>query len=521
MSEALRFPFRISQQTTTSPIFRVRGQRSRWFYPDQRLTPEHCEVMRNIDLSERGVAHSRFGYGDYTTQGQLSPSESVVGIKEVTYSSGTKKRVIVTPDRVYTDSGTARTNITGSALTGTDNDRVQFAFLKDQLLINNAHDQIRVWNGTGNTADLAASSGSLPWTKAKGIYEHKNLLIAFGTTEGGNYKPTRIRWCDISRQTYEVDINTWPDNNRYEIYDGGTAIVGAADNWGTSLIFKEDGLYPGEIFYDQLGFFDYRLASPIRGFSPMAKHSIIARPEFVCGIAQEGIFVIRPDLSFEIANLDDNTDFFKLNQEQLKNCVAYVREREHQVRFLVSDSTSGFNKIVVWDWETGDTWIDLPSDTLNFAARIIDDNNVERDLLGTLDGDLYEANNAQFDTDAGKGFTWRIKMAPNDLGAPGKSKHILNVRTLYRKRAGQQTITFRANFDEGRSSSYTETLTVGSGIKYNEGNKYNDGLKWPGAGALRADVFVNRVCETIAPEWTSADPASIEGYVVEYISLEG
>ena len=90
MSEALRFPFRISQQTTTSPIFRVRGQRSRWFYPDQRLTPEHCEVMRNIDLSERGVAHSRFGYGDYTTQGQLSPSESVVGIKEVTYSSGTK-----------------------------------------------------------------------------------------------------------------------------------------------------------------------------------------------------------------------------------------------------------------------------------------------------------------------------------------------------------------------------------------------------------------------------------------------
>ena len=104
---------------------------------------------------------------------------------------------------------------------------------------------------------------------------------------------------------------------------------------------------------------------------------------------------------------------------------------------------------------------------------------------------------------------------------PGKSKHILNIRTLYRKRAGQQNITFRANFDEGRSSSYEEVITVGTGLQWNEGNLYNAGLKWPGAGALRADIFVNRVCETIAPEWTGDDPASIEGYIVEYIALEG
>ena len=48
-------------------------------------------------------------------------------------------------------------------------------------------------------------------------------------------------------------------DNRYEIYDGGPKIVAACDNWGTALIFKEDGLYPGEIVYDQLGHFDFQL----------------------------------------------------------------------------------------------------------------------------------------------------------------------------------------------------------------------------------------------------------------------
>ena len=510
---------RVSSQTQTSSIIRIKGQRSRWFYPDQRLTPQYCEIMRNIDLSERGVAHSRYGYAKYNDT-QLTGGEAVTGLVETTFANGDKKRVVVTPTKVYTDTGSARVDITGTDLTGTADDRVQFAFIKNQLVINNGVDATRVWTGDDtspvNTADLTG----IPYTKTKGIFTHKNLLLVYGTTESGTYNPTRVRWCDISRTDFVVDINTWLNKNRYEIYDGGTAIVGAVDNWGTALFFKEDGMYPGEIFYDQLGFFDFRLANPIRGFSPVAQHSIVARPEFVCGIAREGIFAIRPDLSFELVNTDDITDFFKLNQDRLKYAVAQVRERDHQVRFLVTGGTSGFDQIVVWDWETGDTWIDLPSDIMNFATRIVDSTGVERDLYGSLDGYLYVGNNSSYTTDDGTGFTWRIKMSPNDLGMPGRSKHILNVRTLYRKREGQQSITFRANIDEGRGSTYEEVVTIGSGLAWNDGNQYNTGLKWPGAGALRADVFVNRVCETIAPEWTGNDPASIEGYIVEFIPLE-
>ena len=511
---------RVSAQAITSPIFRVKGQRSRWYYPDERLTPEHCEILRNVDISERGVAHGRLGYGAYNAS-QLDGGEAPMGFYEVTLANGDVKRVVVTRTKIYTDNGITRVNITGSALTGGAEDRVEFEFLKDQLIINNGVDTVQVWDGNDTVPNVATDLATVPWTKVAGMFTHKNLLLAFGTTEGGTYYPTRLRWCDINRRTFVIDLNTWRPDNRYEIYDGGTKIVGAIENWGKALIFKADGLYPGEIFYDQLGLYDFRLDKPIRGFSPIAKHSIVARPELVAGIAREGVFLIRPDLSFLIANNDDTAEWFNLNQDRLQYAVAQVREKDHQIRFLLSSgaNTSGHNNVLVLDWETGDTWINLPSKVMNTISRFISAGN-ERDLYGSLDGYLYEGNNGAYTDDAGTGFTWRIKMAPNDLGLPGKSKHVLNIRTLYRKRPGQQSITFRAHINEGREGNVVETLTIGSTLEWNAGSKWNAGNKWPGAGAQRADVFVNRVCETIAPEWQSSSPASIEGYIVEYIPLD-
>ena len=79
----------------------IKGQRSRWFYPDERLTPEHCEKMRNIDISERGVAHSRYGYEPYTEKTLAESgtsnytSNSITGLNSVTYSDGENRRVVI------------------------------------------------------------------------------------------------------------------------------------------------------------------------------------------------------------------------------------------------------------------------------------------------------------------------------------------------------------------------------------------------------------------------------------------
>ena len=571
-SNLVRQNLRISQQAITSPIFRIKGQRSRWFYPDERLTPEHCEKMINIDISERGVAHSRFGYEPFTEFSLSGTSNyngyTITGLKEVTYSSGDTRRVVVGTSSATGSPVTAmwqdqggrddytKTNLTGTnTLTADKSNRIQFEFLNDKLWISDGVGQLQSWDGNLSNnfvklePKLDGSSGSDVFTACKGMFAHQNLLLVYGTTEGGTYFPTRLRYCDVDRNTSVLNTNKWTAIHRTEVYDGGTAIIGAVDNWGKALVFKEDGLYPGAITYDNLGHFSYQQGQPVRGFSPTGKNSIIARPEFCCGLAKEGIFVITPDMQYRIVNTDDITDYLKLNQNRLDKAQVIIREAEHQVRFYVtsdytvlgangepllnrSDGDDGFDTVLVWDWETGDTFFDEVSHQLNCASSFIDTDGKQKDWLGATAetetglnsgnafGRIYKGNEPTVNEDFGTPYNWHIKMSPNDLGLPGRSKHILNIITLYRRRAGQQRLTFRSNINEGRDSSYEEEVQLGTNDKFNSGIQFNKGKIWPGTGALRADVFVNRVCETISPEWFSTSPASIEGYIVEYIPLD-
>jgi len=512
---------RVGEESVTSQIFRVRGQRSRWRYPDQNLTPENCEILRDVNLSERGVANSRPGYIAYSPD-QLSGGEAVVGLFDLTFSGDSNKRVVITPTKVYTDTGSARVNITGTALSGGADNKIHGVFIKDQFVFSNSVNTVRKWNGNDSTPTNTSDLTTVPWTKVDGLFLHKNLLMIWGPTESSTKYNTRIRWCDINRQTYAVDINTWPDTNRYEIYDGGTPIVGCVDNWGLALIFKSDGLYQGEIFYDPIGHIDFRLGKPIRGFSPIASKSLIARPEFVFGVAQEGLFIIRPDLSFTLVSSDDSTEWFNLNQDRLQYAQSFVSERDHQVRTIISSSGNTNNQdiVLVWDWDTGDIWIDRPSHKLNYAEKLLVSGE-EFHWTGSSTGYLYQGNKITYLDDAGTGYNWRIKMSPNDLGLPGMQKHILNVRTFHRRRVGQQDISFTVHIDQGREPSVNGTLAVAQTSKWNAGRKWSTGESWPGASARVTDFFVDRMCETMAPEWVGQGPSGIEGYIVEYIPLEG
>jgi hypothetical protein len=175
---------------------------------------------------------------------------------------------------------------------------------------------------------------------------------------------------------------------------------------------------------------------------------------------------------------------------------------------------------MVWDWETGDIWFDLITNPANYA-REITLSSEELDWYGAENGYLYKGNKSTYVTDDGTGYTWRIKMAPNDLGMPGKVKHILNVQTIYNKRQDASDVTVRINIDQGRGATVSESFNAGAEYSWNEGISWNTGKTWPGAESRRANTFVNRICETVAPEWTSSTPASIVGYIVEYVPVEG
>jgi len=510
---------RVASGAVTSGIVRIRGQMSRWRYPHPDLTPEHCTILQNVNLTERGVASSRYGYGKYCSAVLAGP-ERPVGLWQGMFASGETRQVVVTPTKIYSATASAYTDVTGSALTGGVDNRVRFAFLKDQLIICNGVDNLQVWDGV--PANAATELAGVPWTAVKDVMVHQNLLIAMGTTEAATYNPTRIRWCDINRQTFTVSITDWPSANRYETYDGGPAIIGGVDCWGKAMIFKRDGLYPGAISYDELGHLSFKLESPRRGFTPVSRDSIIARPEFLLVAAKEGLVVFDENLQMQVVNSGDYTTWAGLNQGRMQYCQAFVREEDRQVRLLCSSASnsSGHDRVLVWDWDSGDTWLDTSGDALSYGQSF-KDSNTEYDWLGTVEGYTELGNSATYSTDDGTQIPWRIRMSPNDLGMPGKLKHVLNIRTLYRYRTGSGTITMRVHLDDGIFTPVNGTLTTSAPYQWEDGTTWNSGVEWPTSGVYYKDLWVNRICHTVAPEWLSSYPANLEGYIVEYIPLEG
>ena len=53
-------------------------------------------------------------------------------------------------------------------------------------------------------------------------------------------------------------------------------------------------------------------------------------------------------------------------------------------------------------------------------------------------------------------------------------------------------------------------------MQWDSGLSWNSGLEYPGANNEVATFFVNRMAETVAPEWTGTDSIDLQGYQVEF-----
>lgn len=506
----------------TSPVFRVKGQRSQWTYPHERAEPNTCKILRNINISEGQTAEVRNGYSKYHAD---STAEACVGLNQTEYSTGTYV-LECTPTKVYSNDGTTRTNLTGSlSLTGGNDDYHRFAHTKDQIIGTNGIDAIYAKDNDFTSPNAAAvisyHADGITLQGAKDLVVHKGMLVAIQPKEAGSWQRTRLRWCDVDTNDYSLDITKWPDRNRFEVYEGGAELIGAVDNFSSLLLFKKDGVYPGSI-NSEIGFLEFDLDEQRiqRGFSPLARNSIVARPEFVFCIAKEGAVVMRPDLSFEIVSQDVQDVFRSLDQSRLQYAVSWIREKDHQVRTLLSSSNSGHDRVFVWDWITGDAWFDTPKDKVGFAINA-EVSNAEVDLMGGSTGTLYTGNDSAVGQDDGADFTWEIKMQENDLGSPGKAKNIIRFWTIYEYKKLNTSASLTIFRDRGSERSVNDTVNfaTGSGV-WNDGSKWNNGSFWLGSSAQDDVLFVNRLANSIAPRWTGTSPAKIIGYQVEFELLE-
>ena len=509
--------------TQTTRVFQVRGQMAQWRYPDafQRLTPEYARKIRNMNLSERGSADVRRGYAPFNIT-QLTGGVPVVGLYQKTFPAHGSQIIVCGTDAVYTDNGTTRKDITnGVAWSPTADQRVQFAYLDRKVFMNNGDDQIVTWDGDFDSPSGMAALTGMPWTKARAMVPHKGMLVVLRPTEGGVDQTTMIRWNDINRQTQESDTGTWIQTNRTEIYEGGEPIIGGVNNWGRLWVFKEDGAYSGRLT-TQLGRFEYEFMDELHGFEPIATLGLVVRPEFIFGVAREGAFVIRPDLSFEIVTTDNQSAWRDLVLSgRLEHSVAWIRSKDKQVRLLCSskDNAANHDTVMVWDWNNNATWFDEPEDVMNYAAPVTVSNE-ELDFYGTPDGYLHKGNGVDVTSDNGTEINWDVDMSPNDIGFPNVRKMIIAIRVYIKQRVGTQIFNTWVELDQGKQASVTAQLQGGITQQYNTGLQYNSGLLYEGGTNQQLYVFVNRVAELVAPRMFGSDPIELIGYDVEWMPLE-
>ena len=516
----------------TSPIFRLKGMKS-LFYPDTALTPEHCVLIKNVNFTEQRTVDVKGGSSKFNSA-QITDGPPVVGLFQVTYANGTVENIEVAKAAIHTNDGSTRSVVTGTAeKTDSETAKIRAVYIDDKVVATDGAS--RPWTkargsncvlwadaaGDGVTAPFKASSGDF----VKDFVVHRNYLCALNLKESGTHHPTRIRYCDVDIPPDSgLDIFDWPIKHVYDLYENGPPIVGGTDNFGRLLVFKEDGLYPCRLEFSN-GMVELVInpAEVRRGFSPVATHSILSRPEFTWVVCRDGAYVVRPDFSVEWVTQDFHHKWTQLDQSRIQHAVSFVRERDHQIRTLVSTTGASnyFDQVMVWDWQSNDIWIDEPANEVSYATSYFISNR-EYDYLGTGDGYVLKGNDPDVVTDNGENVEFDIHMAPNDLGHPGRTKRVVNLRSIVKTQPQTNSITVSAIRNQGQVLSRNGNIRLGSQFVWDQGGLYwDDGvMAWPGGTTTTENLFVNRTCETIAPRWTGDGTVGLVGYQVEFVLEE-
>jgi len=517
MTVALPEP-RVFPDLQRSQIFMFRGLKDVHNYPSPDLGPESAIVMDNIDLSEQRMARRRSGYAKYNTS-QISGSPALTGFRHQLIGTQGLRNVYTTTTKIFADNGTTRTDLTGSVtLNAGAEGRHRFAYLDSKLIAVNGTNNIWTWDGNTSNSAVAMTTAPVVLATCEDLIVHKNVLLFIAPTISSTKYPTRLYWCDVNTDTFGVDIDRVLDNNRFEVDAGGTDIVAGASAWDKVFIFKKDGAYIGDIVY-HVGALEYVPGNTMRGFSPVSKMSIIVRPEFIFGIATEGAFVITPDMQYRVVTRE--IDFqSKFNLARLQYAVSTVREKDHQVRVLMSSTSNstGHDQVLVWDWETNEIQIESYTASLNVISNFFVSDS-EFDFLGSYStGYVYKGNTGTDDDSTNYSYTYET--APNDLGSPGTSKIIKTIIIYYKNTGVLSTIGVTLKRDQGVRGTKEKTLTIGTDYVYDDDYEYDSGLLFPDERANKALFSINRTAENIQLEITGSNPAELMGYQVEY-SISG
>lgn len=146
---------------------------------------------------------------------------------------------------VKVDDGTTVTDITGTAPTGSIDDKWTGGTLNGVLVMNNGKDDPTYWNG-----DTATNLATLPgWTagwKSDSIRPFKNYLVALGNTRGGGKQPHNVGWSSAAEPgaiPSSWTAATTNDAGDVDLAETPGVMVDCLP-WGdVNIVYKQDARY--------------------------------------------------------------------------------------------------------------------------------------------------------------------------------------------------------------------------------------------------------------------------------------
>jgi len=186
-----------------------------------------------------GYATKAEGYAAVLTQ----PSAKAYNV--ASYPAGNKRWWLhSTLAATFSDDGTTKTNITGAAHTGNEDNRFTSTVLGGVYVQNNQADVPQWWGGTGTLAGLTGWNAA--W-RCKALRSFKAYLVALNVTKGATNYGSMIKW------SHRADPGTLPaswdeadatkDAGEADLSDTPDVLVDALQLSDTLVLYKERSAY--------------------------------------------------------------------------------------------------------------------------------------------------------------------------------------------------------------------------------------------------------------------------------------
>lgn len=421
------------------------------------MSPQSSSGLLNVNFNNTGGVEKRSGYTKINNN--ALPESNCVGLINFKLGDGSLDAVGVFDDKIRKMDSYDGTwdDITGSvSLTSSPTNYASFTIGQDTLIVTNDSDVPWKYTQTGTAANLSISQ----FTKAKLVAYFKNRPVFMGTTEGGSYKPNRIRWAN--KDTLET-YSTADFTDEAETADG-SKIIGYGFLFDDLYIFK-DSFSNGikKMYYTGNSIAPFGLTN-IGEIGAISGRSIVYVD--IQGVAS-GLMYWGVDNKIRIfdgnrsVSLSDHIQptLDSLSKGRLKHIKAVNYPLLNQVWFSVSSGPSStHDTIVIYDYLNNAFLI---HDNIRANEMAILNNTDGKQFLvtGNYGGLTYQQNTGKHDDN--EDFNSYYKTAWLDMGQPHLAKKWRWLDS-YAADLGNYNLNVSWAYDFSSSKFSSDTLDLGS-----------------------------------------------------------